>query len=229
MKTKLLFAGLLVMIVCSMPAAYAQDFIARQMRFTINGPVEFPGRILEPGTYFIRRDLTPLRQGTDSVIQVLDEKRHVLLTTIGIYARRSQPLPEPFEFYEAAQGKPPAVRSWFLPGTFEGYDFVYPEGRANLANVVQPSTATVTYTAEFIPPAEPAPEPAPEPGLQPAPAEPELSLEKPSEPPPPPPVEPTPPATLPKTAGETQLLVLVGCVFLIGLAAVHLVRKANVN
>jgi len=143
MKTKLLFAVFLVMTLCSLPAAYAQDFIARQMRFTIDCPVEFPGRILQPGTYFIRRATTPLRQGTDSVIEVLDEKnRHVLLTTIGIYARRSQPLPEPFEFYEAAQGKPRAVRSWFLPGTFEGYDFVYPEGRANLANV-QPSSATV--------------------------------------------------------------------------------------
>jgi hypothetical protein len=231
MKTKLLFAGLLIMTLGSFPTAQAQDFTAHQMQFTINGPVEFPGRILEAGTYFIRRLTTPLRQGTDSVIEVLDKnRRHVLLTTIAISTKRSQPLPEPFEFYEARPGSPPVVRAWYLPGQYEGYDFVYPKGYgAQVTTATPASSATVIHTAALAP-AEPMPEPAPEPSVKlPVAEEPLPSLEKPAEPPTPAPAEPTLPATLPKTSGETALLVLVGFVFLIGLAAVRLVAKAKVD
>jgi len=64
---------------------------------------------------------------------------------------------------------------------------------------------------------------------EPAPAEPQPSLEKPSEPAPAAPVEEAVPATLPKAAGEAQLLVLVGCVFLIGFIAVRLVATTKTN
>src|SRR6516164_4080446 len=84
-------AGLIVLVIlaCASPRAMAQDRAAHQMKFKICEPVEFPGRVLEPGTYYIRRDLPPLRQGADVVIQVLDENRqHVLVSTVAVPARR---------------------------------------------------------------------------------------------------------------------------------------------
>ena len=107
----------------------AQDRAAHQMRFTICDPVEFPGRVLQPGTYYIRRDMPPLRVGKDAVIKVLDEnQRHVLVTTVGIPAQRLEKGQEtPFIFYEAPAGTPAPVRTWYLPGDVIGYDFVYPK------------------------------------------------------------------------------------------------------
>ncbi len=80
-------AGFMVLVVlaCTSPAAMAQDGAAHQMRFKICQSVEFPGRVLQPGTYYIRRDsCRPLRQGSDTVIEVLDSQKHVLVSTIGI-------------------------------------------------------------------------------------------------------------------------------------------------
>src|SRR5262249_26082353 len=142
------------------PRAMAQDRAAHQMRFTICEPIEFPGRVLEPGTYYIRRDLPPLRQGSDTVIEVLDKnQRHVLVSTVGIKARRLQnPNDVAFIFYEAPAGTPPPVRTWYLPGDVEGYDFVYP--KSHLDAIAAGLNKTVTTTAEVT--YSPLPQPAPE-------------------------------------------------------------------
>src|SRR5579862_8002371 len=87
-------AGLIMVValVYASPRAMAQDRAAHQMRFKIDQAVEFPGRVLEPGTYYIRRDLPPQREGTDTVIEVLDRSRqHVLVSTIAIPASRIRP------------------------------------------------------------------------------------------------------------------------------------------
>src|SRR5579884_2196505 len=146
-------AGLIVLVafVYASPRAFAQDRAAHQMRFKIDQPVEFPGRVLDPGTYYIRRDIAPLREGTDTVIQVLDKsQKHVLVSTIGIPARRLQNRNDvSFEFYEAPAETPPPVRTWYIPGDVEGYSFVYPKGHieelAAALHNAPTSTAEVTY------------------------------------------------------------------------------------
>src|SRR5262245_34687196 len=119
----------LVVLAWTSPRAIAQDRAAFQMKFTIDKPVEFPGRVLDCGTYYIRRNVPSLRQGSDTMIEVLDSSRqHVLVSTVGIPARRLENTAGiAFIFYEAPVGTPPPVRTWYLPGFLEGYDFVYPK------------------------------------------------------------------------------------------------------
>jgi hypothetical protein len=226
-------AGLIVLVIlaCTSPRAMAQDRAAHMMRFKIDCPIEFPGRVLEPGTYYIRRDLPPLRQGSDVVIEVLDEhQKHVLVSTIGIPAQRLEnPNRVSFIFYEAAPGTPPPVRTWYLPGNLNGYDFVYPKSHldqvaAGLHATGVTQTAEVTYSplphaeeaappavAEAAPPVETPQEVAPE-----APA-PQIAQNE----------EAPAPTKLPKTAGELPLLLLLGGLCLMGSTVVRFARRRS--
>ena len=220
-------AGLVVLVILAFasPRAMAQDRAAHQMRFKIDQPVEFPGRVLQPGTYYIRRDLPPLRQGSDVVIEVLDHnQRHVLVSTIGIPARRLEnPNDVSFIFYEAPAGIPAPVRTWYLPGDVEGYDFVYPKAHldevaAGLHQTPTTNTAEVTYsplpppaTAEVQPPVENPPEAAP------APEQPTQIAQE----------EAPAPTQLPKTAGELPILILLGGLALIGSGALRFARRRS--
>jgi hypothetical protein len=211
---------MLVVLAYNAPQAMAQDRAAHQMMFKICEPVEFPGRVLDPGTYYIRRDMPPLRSGTDAMIKVLDESRqHVLVATVGIEARRLENTDnESLIFLEAPAGTPRRVRTWYLPGDVVGYDFVYSQA----AEICPPTTAEVTYSP--LPTAEAA---APE--IVPA-APPPVAEEI---PPAPPvmeqPIEaPTPaPANLPKTAGELPLLALLGGLALLAGGWLRIARRHN--
>jgi LPXTG-motif cell wall-anchored protein len=223
-------AGLIVLVIlaCTSPRAMAQDRAAHMMRFKICEPVEFPGRVLEPGTYYIRRDLPPLSQGSDVVIEVLDEhQKHVLVSTIGIPAQRLEnPNGVSFIFYEAAAGTPPPVRTWYLPGNLNGYDFVYPKG--HLAQVAAGLHATTVQTAEVtyspLPHAEEAPPVVAE---VPPVVEPPVVTPAP-EPPAPQIAEAAPaPTKLPKTAGEMPLLVFLGGLCLLAFSVVHFARRRS--
>jgi hypothetical protein len=224
---RITFAAGLIMLVflaCS-PRAMAQDRAAHQMRFTICDPVEFPGRVLQPGTYYIRRDMPPQRVGKDAVIKVLDEnQRHVLVTTVAIPAQRLEKgQVAPFIFYEAPAGTPAPVRTWFLPGGVVGYDFVYPKAHLEqLAAALH--AAPVTATAEVT--YSPLPE-GPAPPVVEAPAPPPVIAENPPEPTPAPPVEiaQTQPPELPKTAGELPLVILIGSLSLFGCGVLRFARR----
>jgi hypothetical protein len=203
----------------------AQDRAAHQMKFKICEPVEFPGRVLEPGTYYIRRDLPPLSQGSDVVIQVLDEHRqHVLVSTIGIPAARMEnPKGESLVFYEAAAGTPPPVRTWYLPGNLNGYDFVYPKGHLDQIaaglHAITVQTAEVTYSplphAPEAPVVAEAPPPVEPPVITPAPEEPAPQIAEEA------------PAKLPKTSGELPLLVFLGGLCLLGFSVVRIARRRS--
>ena len=217
---------MLVALVYSAPRATAQDRAAHQMKFTTCEPVEFPGRVLKPGTYYIRRDMPPLRSGTDAMIKVLDESRqHVLVSTVAIAASRLQNTQgESLIFYEAPAGTPRPVRSWYLPGDVLGYDFVYPKGHleqiAAALHPTAPSTAEVTYS----------PLPAAEAEVQPEAPAPPVVEENPPEQPPVQQAEEVPapaPTTLPKTAGELPLLLLLGCLALLASSVLRLERQVK--
>jgi hypothetical protein len=217
-------AGLavLMLLVCTSPQAMAQDRAAHQMRFKICQPIEFPGRVLEPGTYYIRRNLPPLREGTDTMIQVLDEsQRHVLVTTMARPARRlANTEGVSFIFYEASVGTPQPVRTWYLPGDVLGYDFIYPKD--HLEQVAAHAT-TPTTTAEVSYSPLPAPEAPPQRAEVLPPPAPQENVQPPQE------VAPVPeetPAELPKTAGELPILVLLAGLSLLGSGILRFARRS---
>jgi len=92
-------------------------------------PVEFPGIILEPGTYVIR-----LKESTEtrSTVEVLNQDESQILAvllTIPDHAQRPDD-DEEFVYFNAAQDNPKPVRTWFYSGDLIGLEFVYPNARA---------------------------------------------------------------------------------------------------
>ena len=102
-----------------------------------SNPVQVPGATLDAGTYVFK----VLQSDADRiVVQILNPREdHVFATAIAqedfhgtAQARREDPLaPTPgkthFSFYEAQQGQPPAIKTWFYPGQSYGFDFLYPK------------------------------------------------------------------------------------------------------
>jgi hypothetical protein len=115
-------------------ALRADDFNDRAVVHFSNA-VEVPGAILQPGTYVFK----VLESEADRVtVQISDEREsHVFATAIAMHnqygtpeTHRDDPLaPTPgktvMTFYEAPQGQPQALKTWFYPGQSFGFDFVY--------------------------------------------------------------------------------------------------------
>jgi hypothetical protein len=91
--------------------------------------VEFPGIVLEQGTYLVR-----LKQGGDkrSQIEILSQdEKQVLATLVAVPDLRARPDGDAeFTYHETKAGGPRPVRSWFFSGDLIGLEFVYPIERA---------------------------------------------------------------------------------------------------
>ena len=101
----------------------------RKTTITINSPWEVPGKTLPSGTYVIR--LLNLGQGggsTRTVVQIFSQdEKEVLATALGLTAYRTNSEdPTIFRFYEAANGAPERLHTWFYPSFGSGIEFVYP-------------------------------------------------------------------------------------------------------
>jgi hypothetical protein len=105
----------------------------RKTTITINTAWEVPGTTLAPGTYVLR--LLDLGEGggaTRTVVQVFsqDEKK-ILATVLGLTAYRTNTADDSvFHFYEAEQGTPGRLHTWFYPSFDSGIEFVYPKRSA---------------------------------------------------------------------------------------------------
>lgn len=100
-----------------------------------SNPVQVPGATLDAGTYVFK----VLQSDADRVVvQILNPREdHVYATLVTqpnyhgtAHARLEDPtVPTPekthFIFYEARQGQPPAIKTWFYPGQSYGFDFLY--------------------------------------------------------------------------------------------------------
>jgi len=199
---------------------------------TISQSIEVPGAILPPGRYVFKLLDSPSNR---HIVQVLNEREnHVYTTNLAIPKERMEPADKTvLTFYEVPGGGPEPVRSWFYPGDLIGQEFVYPHkrmvqiraamGRGNTIVAENRSTTTETKQAEMQaveeqktvetppPTPSPAPEPVPMEEQQPAPA-PNPPVETPAPAPQP---ESTP--SMPKTAGNTIEIGLLG-LMCIGLA-----------
>jgi hypothetical protein len=91
--------------------------------------VEFPGIVLEPGTYVIR-----LKEGAEkrSIVEIRNQdERQILATVLAIPDHRQRPDDNSeFVYFNSAPGEPQPVRTWFFSGDLIGLEFVYPKARA---------------------------------------------------------------------------------------------------
>ncbi len=121
-------AGLLAVYIMGPSRAQADEWNQKTI-FTFSGPVEIPGRVLEPGTYVFK--LADSLSDRNSVEVFNKDENHLYGIFLAIPDYRLEPTGKPIiTFEERAAGAPEAVKAWFYPGDNYGHDFVYPKAKA---------------------------------------------------------------------------------------------------
>jgi LPXTG-motif cell wall-anchored protein len=219
-------ALVLLGIVAAGPAAATP--LDKRTTFTFSTPFSVPGVTLPAGSYVFR--LADDLRGRD-VIQVLGADGTPYAMFFSLRTLRGEPVDKPeIQFMESAAGMPIAVKAWWYPADTQGYEFVYPRGRARLlANstgepvLAEPVAEETAF--EWVTP-EPAIEPvapiAETPALvgEVAAVEETPALDQ------APAVEPAP-ATLPKTGSPTATLLLVGALAALAAAGIRRARTVR--
>lgn len=145
---KLLMAVAFALVIAA-PAAYAQT--PEVSTLPVDEPLDVGGTILQPGTYTIR--VVPTR-GDRNRVQILSADQKNLIATVLTVPHDLEPGEEipnsTFLFYPAGEGQPRALRTWFAPNSAmqAGHDIVYEESRAKqLARLARQNV--VSYQGEF--------------------------------------------------------------------------------
>jgi hypothetical protein len=101
----------------------------KKSTLTSDRALEFPGIVLEPGTYVIR-----LKESTEtrSVVEICNQDESQILGTVLAIPDHEQRADDNLEFvsFNVAQVNPEPVRTWFYSGDLIGMEFVYPKARA---------------------------------------------------------------------------------------------------
>ena len=112
--------------------------------FTFSQPVAMPGVTLPAGTYTFRV-LDPATSG--KVVQVLNANgtRNYGMFLSMSAVRQDWPEKPEISFMETGAGVPPAIKTWWYPGSKYGYEFVYSKAQADrLARGIAPAPAEAT-------------------------------------------------------------------------------------
>jgi hypothetical protein len=121
-------AGMLFAIGGVVSHAYGSE-MAEGTMITFAQPVEIPGQVLGPGSYYFVR----IDHGNSpdvNLIQIFNSDQTKLLATIQTVTaeRRIDTSGKTvLTFAETAKDAPLALRSWFYPGSLEGHEFLYPK------------------------------------------------------------------------------------------------------
>lgn len=103
------------------PTLKADDWDKRT-NITIDQSIDVQGTTLPRGSYVIKL-LGPSPDGHTIQIFNADES-HLIVTVLTRPAYRlADTVGSDFKFYEAAEGQPPALRTWFYPGDKFGFEF----------------------------------------------------------------------------------------------------------
>jgi hypothetical protein len=211
-------AGLLALCV-SAPRARADEWNQKTI-FTFSGPVEIPGRVLEPGTYVFKLADSLSDRNIVEVYNKDENQLYGIFLAIPDY--RLKPAGKPIiTFAERPAGSPEAVKAWFYSGDNYGHEFVYPKVKAlalakasNQSVPSMPNELTENTTKPTKSMAEPhvmAMKKAPLKAQQPTQEEVEIAE---AFPPTPPAASAAPgaemPKRLPKTASPLPLIGLIG-------------------
>jgi hypothetical protein len=101
----------------------------KKSTFIADQQVEFPGLVLEPGTYIVRLSENDEKR---SVVEILSaNEAQLLASVIAVPDHRLRPEgSEEFTFHQTKAAGPRAVQSWYFAGDLVGLEFVYPKMRA---------------------------------------------------------------------------------------------------
>ena len=208
-----------VVIVMTLPTAVMADEWNKATKLTFNEPVEVPGMVLEPGTYwFTLADSDADR----NIVEIWNADRtHLIRTILAIPDYRLKPTGKTvIHFEERPSDSPEAIHSWFYPGDNYGQEFVYPKSRAT--QLAKQSNRPVLSTAEPAPTEAQQIKQAPVKAVTPNGDEIEVTevvLSQPMT------ADAAPPRTLPKTASYLPLLGLAGLLALVSSCALRTAAK----
>jgi hypothetical protein len=113
----------------------------KKTTITIDQAIEVQGFVLEPGSYVMKL----LSSNADRhIVQIFsaDETHFVGNVFAAAAYRQTITGDSEFKFYEAMEGQPPALRTWFYPGDNDGFDF-----RALKSSALAKSTPANTHNS----------------------------------------------------------------------------------
>jgi len=125
------FAGVIAGLLFAVGGAVSQAHGSEMdegTTITFAQPVEIPGQVLGPGSYyFVRVD-----NGNSpdvNLIQIFNSEHTKVIATIqtATTERLDASGKTVLTFAEGAKDGPPALRDWFYPGSLEGHEFLYPK------------------------------------------------------------------------------------------------------
>jgi LPXTG-motif cell wall-anchored protein len=130
-RKAILSAGILAFVALLIPASAAPQELNTNQRtfFTFSAPVQLPGTTLPAGKYQFQLANSSTNR---HIVQVYSADGAKMITTIlAIPASRSD-VPENAEirFFETPANMPPAIQTWWFPGTRTGHEFIYPKSLA---------------------------------------------------------------------------------------------------
>lgn len=223
---KLLMVSVFALMIAA-PAAFAQT--QEVSNLPVTEPLDVGGTILQPGNYVIRVVPTV---GDRNRVQVLStdlSKVYATVLTVPHDLEPGEEIPNTtFVFYPAGEGQPRALRTWFAPNSAmqAGHDIVYEENRAKqlarlaegnvvayrgeLTDNTQLEVVTPQQTIETYTWTAPRTETTTTTTVTTAPMTSSVQ---------------TTPMEMPRTAGNTPLLALLGFVALGGAVAVRAARS----
>lgn len=111
-----------------LPSAKADQWNKRT-KVTFTEPVQIPGTVLQPGTYWFK--LLDSSSNRNIVVITNEAEDHVFAIVLAIPNHRLTPTENTaIGFWETPRQTPNAMRSWFYPGDNFGQEFAYPKQTA---------------------------------------------------------------------------------------------------
>jgi hypothetical protein len=137
-------AGLAVILMGSalVPALKADEW-DKKTNITIDQAIEVQGIVLHPGSYVIKIVDSPQDRST---VQIYNSaENHLIATVPAIPAYRLELAGNSeFKFYGVAEGRPPALHTWFYPGDYYGIEFRLGWGEAAAQSMQRHRTDTTS-------------------------------------------------------------------------------------
>jgi hypothetical protein len=127
------------------PALKADEWDKRTI-IKIDKSIDVQGTMLPPGSYVIK-----LLGGSSDrrTVQIFSTDENRLIATVfAVPAWRLAPTDNSeFRFYEVAEGRPPALHTWFYPGDNSGFGFIRSGRREMATQTPQRHANTATSNA----------------------------------------------------------------------------------
>jgi len=103
------------------PALKADEW-DKKTTIKIDQSIDVQGTVLPPGSYVIKLLSSSADRRTVQIFNA-DETQFIATVLANSTYRLAPTSDSEFKFYEAADGQPPSLRTWFYPGDNSGFEF----------------------------------------------------------------------------------------------------------